>query len=54
MNTLLLEDERLAASYLQTLLCKHPGVQVAAVVPSVAAGIEWFTPRPILFLPTSN
>jgi DNA-binding LytR/AlgR family response regulator len=46
MNTLLIEDERLAATHLQNLLRKHPAVQVVAVVPSVAAGIEWLRSHP--------
>jgi two-component system LytT family response regulator len=46
MNTLLIEDERLAASHLQNLLRKHPDVQVVAVIPSVAAGSEWLRSNP--------
>ncbi|RZK91956.1 MAG: response regulator, partial [Hymenobacter sp.] len=46
MNALLIEDERLAATHLQNLLRKHPDVQVVAVVPSVAAGIEWLRQHP--------
>jgi len=46
MTTLLIEDERLAASHLQNLLRKHPTVQVVAVVPSVAAGTEWLRSHP--------
>lgn len=47
MNALLIEDERLAATHLQNLLRKHPDVQVVAVVPSVAAGIEWLRQHPV-------
>lgn len=46
MTTLLIEDERLAASHLQNLLRKHPAVQVVAVVPSVATGTEWLRQHP--------
>jgi len=46
MTTLLIEDERLAATHLQNLLRKHPAVQVVAVVPSVAAGTEWLRSHP--------
>ncbi len=46
MNTLLIEDERLAVTHLQNLLRKHPAVRVVAVVPSVAAGVEWLRSHP--------
>jgi two-component system LytT family response regulator len=46
MNTLLIEDEHLAATHLQNLLRKHPDVHVVAVVPSVAAGVEWLRSYP--------
>ncbi|MFD1470434.1 LytR/AlgR family response regulator transcription factor [Hymenobacter caeli] len=46
MNTLLIEDERLAVTHLQNLLRKHPDVRVIGVVASVAAGIEWLGSHP--------
>ncbi|MDF7814103.1 LytTR family DNA-binding domain-containing protein [Hymenobacter sp. YC55] len=46
MKTIIIEDEDLAARHLQSLLRKHPTVEVEAVLPSVAEAVDWLLNNP--------
>lgn len=46
MRTIIIEDEHLAATHLQSLLRKHPAVVVVAVLPSVAEAVQWLLNNP--------
>jgi DNA-binding LytR/AlgR family response regulator len=47
MRTIIIEDEGLAVRHLQSLLRKHPAVEVVAVLPSVAEAVHWLQHHPV-------